>query len=514
MENKKVNRRDFCKLGAASGMAVLLGGGLFSAGCGLGRDSDHGPGASGQADENPDIASREFDVIIAGAGPGGCLAAYRLAQQGFSVGLFDTADEAAVGKPIVLAVEQEIFATVGLPYPAGDMLAYANICERIYSPHGKECIHIDCSQYPMPVAIHLDKLTRSIFARALASGVEFYGGYTALGPLCADCRVCGARFATAKGQADVKARLVIDATGFNAALARNLPADFDLRFPERSADIVSAANRFSTVDPEAARTAVTQGRHGAEEGWNRMGALGVYSTFFSCLSLKKGQAYVLTGCKRDYETADVSARATADGFMNEQGYFKERIAGIEGLIRISHSLDLPVADGFMAIGEAACQVVPIHASGVTSALYAAHYASGTAAAALRAGDTSIKALWPYAAQYQRTRGAILAGLDVPRQTVDRLTVDDIAVMLESGIMHQEDYIGGVLVREPNITAASLPARMAGFLKHPAYIPVLLKMGITAKQVVKHYQQYPEQYRRQDLEAWRQEKERLFDTIAE
>ena len=507
MGSKLIDRREFIKLGAASGAAIMLGG---ITACGTGSDSDS-PRSESDV-QNPKPESREFDVIIAGAGPGGCLAALRLAQKGFSVGLFDSGSEDKVGRQIVLAVEKDIFKTVGLAYPKGDMLAYEHERERIFSPDGKECFQIECKEYPMPVAIHLDRFTQSVFAQALESGVNFYGGYRAVAPLCSANRVYGARFDCPDGTAEVKASLVIDATGFSAALARNLPAALDMRFQELDSDVVCAANRLCSIDYDAAVSAIDRGLQGVEELWNRMGRLGVYSTFLTCLSLKNEKAYILTGCKKDFETPEISAKAAADSFMEEQGYYNEKISAAESMIRISNSLDAPVADGFMAIGEAACQTVTIHASGVASSLYAGHLAAISAAQALNAGDTSARALWPYAAAYQTTRGAIISGLEVTRQTVDRLSVEDVNILLESGIMHKEDYIGGVLVNEPAITAASIPDRMDGFLKHPAYIPVLLKMGLTAQKVSKHYKKYPARYDLQAFSEWRNEKDRLFSSI--
>jgi flavin-dependent dehydrogenase len=511
MKRKNLNRREFIRLGAASGAALMLGG---ITACGV-SDSD---GNQITREENKPSGAKpeakEFDVIIAGAGPGGCLAALRLAQQGFSVGLFDPADEDNVGKQVVLAVERDVFKTVGLAYPEDYILAYENDRERIFSPGGKECFMIDCTEYPIPQAIHLGRFTHSILAEALKKGVIFFGGYRAVAPLCSGRRVLGARFESPEGSAEVKARLIIDATGYSAALVRSLPDLFDIRFKELSSDIVSAANRFYTIDHDAAVSAIDKGLQGAEEGWNRMGRLGVYSTFFSCLSLKKGQAFVLTGCKRDYESQGISAEIAADDFMNEHGYFNEKISAAESLIRISNALDAPIADGFMAIGEAACQTVTIHASGVASSLYAGHLAARTASDALRASDTSIMGLWPYAAAYHRTRGAIVAGLEVTRQYLERQTVEDVNILIESGIMHKEDYIGGVLVHDPAITAASIPDRMDGFLKHPAYIPGLLKMGLTAQKVSKHYKKYPNRYDLQAFSEWRLEKDRLFSLIKE
>jgi len=510
MKKGKLDRREFIKLGAASGAALMLGG---IAGCGVSSDSDSLNGESPDSYARPKPESRDFDVIIAGAGPGGCLAALRLAQQGFSVGLFDENSEDQVGRRVVLAVESEIFDIIGLPFPKGDMLAYENEIERIFSPGGKECFTIDPSSYRWPLALHLDKLTQSIFSDALKSGVEFYGGYRAVKPLCKGTQVIGANFETSSSSSDVKARLIIDATGYSAALVKNLPPSFSMQFPDNSADIVSAANRYFTIDPDAAAYAVGQGIHGTEEGWNRMGKLGVYSTFFSSLSLKRGDAYILSGCKKAFETTDTTAKSAADIFINEAGYYKDEISSAEALIRISNSINAPVANGFMAIGEAACQTVTIHASGVASSLYAGHLAAKTACNALSSTDTSIKALWPYAAAYQRSRGATIAGLDVTRQTVDNLTVEDVKIMIESGIMHKEDYVGGVLVNEPAITPKSIPDRMGGFLKHPAYLPVLIKMGLNATNVVKHYKKYPEKYDAEAFEEWRKGKNELFEKIS-
>jgi hypothetical protein len=83
-------------------------------------------------------------------------------------------------------------------------------------------------------------------------------------------------------------------------------------------------------------------------------------------------------------------------------------------------------------------------------------------------------------------------------------------MIESGIMHSEDYVGGVLVSEPAITPASMPERMGGFVRHPAFIPVLLRMGLGATGMVKHYRNYPERFDRLLFAKWRMAKELLFN----
>lgn len=509
MLDRDMNRREFIKLGTLAGTAILAGGALGS-GC---AHTDREPAPSPPARAKTIFGKTDFDVVIVGAGPGGCLAAYRLAQQGFSVGLFDRAPQEAIGKPIVIEAERDIFRTVGLPDPTGDLIPYRPERIRVFSPRDKDCILIDCRDYPLPVAIRLDRFTQGLLQDALHSGARIQSGYTALSPIRSGRRVTGVRFSTPSGgTAEISARLVIDATGFAAALVRQLPPELDMRFPDGSAHEVSADNRLHAIDRTAAEQAVAAGRHASDEVWNRLGKYGVYSTLFSYLSLEQGIAYILIGYKQDYERQTMPVATAVDQFRRQQGYYGKELTGGGGLIRIHHPLDQPVADGFLAIGEAACQVVPMHASGVSSALYAGHLAAQTATAALRAGDVSTAALWPYAAQYQRSRGRILAALDVTRLSLERFQVEDVTTLVESGIMHKDDIVGGLLIREPSIGPASIPARMGGLLRHPSYLPRIIAMGITAQKVARHYGHYPEHYDPQTMAEWRREKQQLFAPI--
>mgnify|MGYP001767474819 CR=1 FL=1 len=507
-----LSRRQFVKTGTVLG-ASLAAGSAFGLNSCVHRETSVPDVVSekGKTGMLSRTGSVDFDVIIAGAGPGGILTARNLARCGFSVGLFDTSPEGRLGKPIIIEVEQQIFEKVGIDQPADDLIPYHPQRIRVFSSRAQEAYQIDCKQYKLPVALHLDRFVRKLLGEAVAAGVKFHAGYRAVAPLCVGGSVEGARFESSDGTVEIRGRIVIDATGFNASLARQLPPECGIVFPEDERHIVSAENHLHDIDTEAALAAVERGLTGDDETRVVVGNYGNYSTVFSVLSLKHQRAYILIGLKKTYEKI-LPVRTAIERFRGEHDYFKGEITGGGGFIRIHHPLDKPVADGFMAIGEAACHVVPIHGSGVASSLYAASLASRTAAQALKNGDTSETALWPYAAQFQRGRGRILAALDTVRLSLEKFTANDVADMLETGLMNKEDMVKGLLVQLPMPSLTSIPSRLSGFVQNLRVVPKLVGSGITLNQVKRHYSRYPQRYDREEFLAWSNEKKTIFGSL--
>jgi len=512
MHMSQLTRRQFVKTGTVLGASLAVGSVVGLNSCAH-RETSAPPAVSEKVKTGMKARTGpvDYDVIIAGAGPGGILAARDLARCGFSVGLFDASPEDRLGKPIIIEAEQQIFERVGIDPPDKDLIPYHPQRIRVFSSRAREAYHIDCKEYQLPVALHLDRFVQKLLKEAVAAGAKFHGRYRAVAPLCASGGVEGVRFDTPDGTAEIRGRIVIDATGFNASLSRQLPSECGIVFPENERDVVSAENHLHDIDMDAARSAVERGLAGDEENRVVVGNYGNYSTVFSTLSLKHQRAYILVGLKKAYEKIMPVGKAI-ERFRTEHDYFRGEITGGGGLIRIHHPLDKPVADGFMAIGEAACHVVPIHGSGVASSLYAASLASKTAAQALKNGDTSETALWPYAAQFQRGRGRILAAFDTVRLSLEKFQENDVADMLESGLMNKEDMIKGLLVKIPMPSFASIPSRLSGIVRNPRFVPKLAGSGITLDQVTRHYAHYPERYDRDDFIAWSNEKKKIFGSL--
>ncbi len=117
--------------------------------------------------------------------------------------------------------------------------------------------------------------------------------------------------------------------------------------------------------------------------------------------------------------------------------------------------------------------------------------------------------WPYSAEYQLTRGRRLAAYDVIRLTIDTFTENDVADMLESGLMNKEDIVNGLLISDPVISPGTLPERIKGMARHPRFIPSLARMGLSLNSVLSHYKKYPKEFSPAAFDSWRQKKKVLF-----
>jgi flavin-dependent dehydrogenase len=302
----------------------------------------------------------------------------------------------------------------------------------------------------------------------------------------------------------------MDATGFDSALVRTLEPELGFGFSAEPGDVVRAANATHEIDPGEARCAVRAGLHADQELRIRLGNLGPYSTEFSYLSIRSNLAYILIGHKEEYQTPPMPELIR--NFTRRQGYYRKRMFGGEGFIRVAHILDRLVCSGFMALGEAACMVIPINGSGVASALLSGQAAARAALDALRSGRTDTESLWPYAHLFHRSRGAVLASYSAVRLMTEALGVRRIDTMLESGLARPEDLINANLPRPFSVSPASVWGRLAALARHPGLAWPLLRAAPGVQRLYRHHRNYPKTFEAADFERWRRERLRIFSRL--
>lgn len=450
----------------------------------------------------------DFDAIVVGAGPAGCLAARDLSYGGWKVGLFDASAREELSRTAIVEVEEAIFRRVALTPPSRAEIPYRPRGIQVFSPRRRLAFTV---RRDLPtVALYLDRFVGKLLAEAERAGASFFEDHRATRAIVGPQRVTGAVFQHAGQQQEVAARLVVDATGFDAALVQGLDPVLGMSFVTDSSDVVMAANCLHEIDPDEAAEAVGAGLHGDDEVWATLGPFGVISTEYSYLSIRERHAYILVGRKADFEGP--ALRSLVASFRRRQGYFADCMYGGEGHIRIRRSLDRLVTGGFMVVGEAACMVHPLLASGVTSALQAGHLAAIVANQALASRAPSTADLWRYAARYQRGRGATLASFDVARRVFEAMDVDQLATLLECGVVGPQDYLAAHTARRFSLAPGSVVRRTLGLARRPRLLPHVARLAALSNAVFRHYRRYPDTYDPKQFAAWRTKRRRLFAAV--
>jgi hypothetical protein len=157
-------------------------------------------------------------------------------------------------------------------------------------------------------------------------------------------------------------------------------------------------------------------------------------------------------------------------------------------------------------------VIPINGSGVASALLSGQAAAGTAADALRRGRTDTESLWPYAQQFHRSRGAVLASYSAVRLMTEALGVRRIDTMLESGLARPEDLINANLPRPFSLSPASVWGRLVALARHPGLAGPLLRAAPVVQGLYRHHRNYPKTFEAADFQRWRDERLRIFSRL--
>ncbi len=88
-------------------------------------------------------------------------------------------------------------------------------------------------------------------------------------------------------------------------------------------------------------------------------------------------------------------------------------------------------DNFLAVGDAAHQVNPIHGGGIYEAQFAGRLAAEVVDEALRKGDTSEEQLERYNLEWWEKRGNALANVEKLRAVVEKLSDDDFNYLVNN-----------------------------------------------------------------------------------
>jgi len=442
--------------------------------------------------------SEKYDVVIAGAGVAGATAAYFLARKGLKVLLTDVKPfERAGDKPCGDAMAKHHFENVGIREPSGEELEGIVKAIDIISPSEEVRYRVAGEGYEVNRVV----FTQRLISDARDAGAEYLEKTQVRKAIIKDGVLRGAvLWSREKGEWEVAADVLIDATGMSRAILRSLPDDWPIKDPIDPKDLNVAyreIRKLSTEieEPEVLRIYLSPSK-----------APGGYWWFFP-YSLKKGVVNVGLGVQGGmghplprnllYEKVFIRPEF-ADSAIIESG---------GAAVPTRRPLDTLVWNGIAAVGDAAYTVNPVHGGGKGTAMISAKCVAEAIAGA--GGDVDNASLWGANKCYMGAYGAKQASLDFLRMFLQKMSEDDLEWVMKKRIVDAEDInimaTSGDL--EEKIVTRALRLMMAA-IRRPAFMSRLKALSDYMKEIKNHYLRYPDTP--DGLREWALRRDKIYE----
>ena len=446
----------------------------------------------------------DYDVIIAGAGTGGATTAYTLAKRGHSVLLIDRKERDNIGNKTcgdALGSHHinELREMIGIPELPKGIVEYA------VNGIAPDLDHRLRMTGPTTTGMSFNRLKMGQWFVELAetAGAEMKASTRVKKLLLDGGKVSGVRLSEQGGpDKEVTGRITIDATGATGMLRMQLPETSPIERHIASEDrMVAWRDIYETPDFDFETPDFL------EIFWNQDETLGGYTWVFPQGKNRVNVGNGVMTIEGHRNPKDIQYDFVKKTWIDTWGEVKV-LDSSGGVAPIRRPIDTMVDNNFMLVGDAACQVNPIHGGGIGSSMLGGAHAGITASEALERNDTSIESLWVYNPRYHKSYGSKQAALDVFRWFLLNITNDDINFAFKKQIIKASDLLDTSMTGEVKFGAGEKFKRLvAGFGK----IPLLLRVSNVAKlmnNIRSVYSEYPDSPK--GLEAWKAKLVPIYD----
>lgn len=381
----------------------------------------------------------KYDVIVAGAGLAGSLAAAMAAKGGAKVVLLDRNKPEVVGKKTNWGwtcgdavanshldyIKKKV--DLGFGKPELDLKVDGVVA---LSPDFKSRYLFDGEGY----VLDRPEFERKLLKHAIKEGAEHVPEFEVEGPIMENNFMVGIFGKDAhKAHKEIRAKVVIDALGIATNLRRKLPEN---PYVDKEVDIndVESTGRFIyefEVDHEdlnyydEKNAIIHLNQHYAPGGYGwvfpKSGkkvniGLGVQKRSLELRNQKLGKKDNLHSLIDEYVKANpvIKNLKVYNADNNGKGYWS---------VAVRRQLDSLVFNGYMGAGDSMAMPNPISAGGIGPALVAGILSGEHAAKAVQNGDVSVQGLWNYNLEFNKEYGYKTAGLEVFRVYLQSLNND-------------------------------------------------------------------------------------------
>jgi flavin-dependent dehydrogenase len=458
-----------------------------------------------------------YDLIVVGAGIAGCTLAKKMAEAGFDVALVDKNARKKIGHPWEVAIENNTFRQLLQENTEEYLKEEEPLFYRFYADNPSYYIQMD-SRKAFVIYIQHRKLNQllleSILKRAdsFPGKLDFFSRCEVHEPILRNDCVCGVRgvlksLRPIPRKFTFMARTVADASGLSRVLCRQMPEEFLIEKKMASGDCVSAYQEVREIKPE--QLAQFKEHCGFEPGIHYT-SIGLHKAYQVIHLRKNNTANLIFGAALD--SASASGYALCNDFLNNNPYFGEKISGGGNLIPIRHAIGTMVGNGFLSLGDASCQVVPVMGSGVSSGAHAAMLAANVLTAALKENNLSKERLWEYNYQYQSRRGAILASYDIIRRYLQSAPIEELRQIFKAGFLGDENFSQIYTSRKIIYNLNQVLSDLKKILTDLNLLPLSMKMLNLLNQSEKIFhlfQHYSKVFQKDEFLSWQKKVDKIF-----
>lgn len=426
------------------------------------------------------MATREYDLVVAGAGTGGSFAAARAAKAGFDVALLERKSEELAGH---IACGDALKGADAFPDSIPKSVLEPAITNSDVD-HGRFEIPQEDTVLEIPVPGELGVVDRWEYGQAIIGAAIEAGADPYYRTLVQDViqdddgRVIGVE-ATQNGSAETfHADVVIDAAGSMSILQDKVD------FSDTHFDTNVTFQQFCSAYREIVEVPEPVPWHDALVFKPTERAAG-YLWYFPRTDrvINAGLGFQMTEepmtmvdtLKHDLERRPEFAGAKV---INKLG----------AALPTRRPYDSAVAPGYIAVGDAAGHVNPTTGGGMAGAAYAADYAARTAIDAIEGDDLSEANLWSYNKQVMDHFGGRYAALDVYNIMSTAVDVDELMGLLAT--IPGEKLADALYSGSTNLGLTFKLRAAIRTIGHWGTIYGLYKTKQLADRLLDHYERYP------------------------
>ena len=427
------------------------------------------------------------NIIVAGLGHGGIVAAALLAKAGCDVTVYEKKKEGTLGYDWTDIFAPDALGIAGMDMPDEDKYEYKENMT-FFGPTSKKGLQQHVPEDKLEIKMERRDIYDHFIKHALECGVKIVYDCEVEGPIVLGNRVAGIK--TEKG--DVYGDLVIDACGLNSPVRRNLPESFGIEKDVARNEKITIYRAFYNIgeDVEADAKFKVMLFKGGKMGINWIASEDKYTD-------------LLIGRFEDFDMEEVERFADYLREENPRLGTKRKRGGQFVEIPVRQPLSVMVADGYAAIGDSAFMTVPVIGSGIANSLKAAKILADTVIKD-KTNSFSAETLWNYQVNYYKELGAGLAPLACVKLLLLSLTPDELDYVFENGILTEDMMtIGADFTGLANVKID--PKDMIGKAKQVCADTELLKkliaLGVRVGKVGAACTMMPKKWNARRVQSW-------------